>query len=87
MKKSRQSKKKPAPRKAPEKFSYCVGRPWPINENNPDGTHIAVYAHHTEVQFGTMENAEGFKEYVDGKTNEENFIYKLVPVFPKKKKK
>ncbi len=87
MKESKRSKKKPAPTKAPEKFSYCVGRPWPANMSNPDGTHISVYAHQTQVQFGTMEDAKAFKEYVDGVTNEENFIYKLVPVFPEKKKK
>ncbi len=87
MKKSKKSKKRPTPARAPEKFSYCVGRPWPINENNPDGTHIAVFGYHTEVHHGTMKDAEQFRSYVDEQTKEKNFIYKLVLVAPVKKKK
>ena len=86
MKKSKESKR--AIKLAPpvEKFSYCVGHPWPIGPSNLDGNHISIYAHHTEVRYGTMADAEGFRDYVDEQTGAENFIYKLVAV-PRKKKK
>jgi hypothetical protein len=87
MKKSKPAKKNPAPAKAPEKFSFCVGCPCPVDANNPDGTHISVYTHHAQVQYGTMADAERFRDYVNEQTKEENFVYELVAISPKKKKK
>lgn len=63
-----------------EAFSFCVGRPWPVSPTNPNGTAISVYAHGTQVQYGPMEHAKAFKEYVDQRTGEENFIYRLVKI-------
>ncbi len=61
-----------------EKFSFCVGRPWPGSKTN-----IRLYAYGTEVYYGKMSDAEAFRKYVDKQTGEKNFIYKLVKV-PKK---
>ena len=57
-----------------ENFNYCVGRPLP-NSNA-----ISVYAYGTQVHSGTMAEAEEFRTYVNERTGEANFIYKLVPV-------
>lgn len=66
----------------PETFSFCVGRPWPKNHLNPEGTNISVYAYGSEVHHGTILEAEGFRDYVNKNTGEENYIYRLVPVSP-----
>lgn len=61
-----------------EEFSYCVGRPW--DENKPDGS-ICVYAYGSQVHYGTMEDAEGFKKYVERQEEgKKYFVYKLVKV-------
>ncbi len=62
-----------------EKFNYCVGRPW-AKVFGGDGTSVSVYAYGTQVHYGTMEEAEGFREYVNKRTGEDNHIYKLVQV-------
>jgi len=71
-----------SPAANPEKFSYCVGRPWPKSPSNPDGTSLNIYMYGGQVKHGTMDEAEGFRDYVGMKTGEENFIYKLVQVTP-----
>jgi hypothetical protein len=66
---------------AQEKFSFCIGRPWPAHktsQHSPDN--ISVYAYGKEVHYGTMAEAEIFRGYVNEQTGEENFIYKLVLV-------
>lgn len=65
-------------KKDSEKFSYCVGTPWhPEDENSS----ICVYAYGSEVHHGTMEDAEGFKRYVEGQNKDKKYhIYKLVKV-------
>jgi len=70
------------PAAEPEKLNYCVGRPWPKSPSNPDGTSLCIYMYGSQVKHGTMEDAEGFRDYVNEKTKEENFIYKLVQVTP-----
>ena len=65
-----------------KEFSFCVGRPWPEHKTlsgyNPDS--ICVYAYGAQVQHGTMADAENFRDYVNERTGEKNFIYKLVKV-------
>jgi hypothetical protein len=71
------------PRRETETFTFCVGRPWPDElciGGNPGGTAIRTYAHGTQVKHGTMADAEAFRQYVNARTGEENFIYKLVKV-------
>ncbi len=65
---------------AQETFSYSVGRPWPVDYANPYVTNINAYMHGGQVFHGTMDEAEGFLQYVDRQTGEQNQIYKLVPV-------
>ncbi len=60
-----------------EKFNYCVGRPWE-QEAGGDGENLSIYAYHSEVHYGTLEEARDFREYVNNQTKEENHIYKLV---------
>ena len=61
-----------AARAEPRTFSFCVGRPWPRNWSNPDGTSICTYAYGTDVKHGTMADAEAFRQYVNEQTDEEN---------------
>lgn len=61
-------------------FSFCVGRPWPKSFLNPNGASIRVYAYGDTVKYGTMTDAENFRDYVNEQTKEKNFIYKLVQV-------
>jgi hypothetical protein len=56
-------------------FDFCVGRPWPDPKVG-----LSIYTYRTEVQHGTMEEAEAFRDYADKQTGEKNFIYKLVQV-------
>lgn len=63
-----------------ETFSFCVGRPWEKSWSNPHSTSISTYAHGSVVQHGMMADAEAYRQYVNERTGEENFIYKLVKV-------
>ncbi len=60
-----------------ENFNYCVGRPW----EGEDGQ-LSIYTYFNQVKYGTMEDAEDFKSYVESKDEEkkEYFIYKLVKI-------
>ena len=43
-----------------EQLNYCIGRYW----NGKDGS-VSVYAFHTQIQHGTLEDALEFKKYVE----------------------
>jgi hypothetical protein len=54
-------------------FNYCIGRYW----NGKDGS-ISVYTYHTQVHYGTQEDANGFLEYVKSKSPEHDWkIFEL----------
>lgn len=62
-------------KKEPEReFSFCVGRPWPKSKS------LCIYMRGSQVHYGTMTDAKRFRDYVNGQTKEENFIYELVKV-------
>ncbi len=53
-------------------FNYCVGH------EHDDGS-IGCYTYHSEVHFGSAEDAEGFLKYVKRQSPEEKWkIYELV---------
>jgi hypothetical protein len=52
-------------KKEQQKFSYAVGRPW--DPEDPKSS-ICIYAYHSEVHFGTMEEAKQFRTYVNEQT-------------------
>ena len=58
-----------------EKFNFCVGRPW---KEQPES--LCIYEYFGQVHYGTMTDAKNFLNYVNKKTNEENFIYRLIQV-------
>ncbi len=66
--------------KREESFSFCVGRPRKDGVGNPIEASVSVYAYGSQVHYGSMEKAESFREYVNERTGEENFIYRLVKV-------
>jgi len=43
-------------------FRYVVARKWHPDDPNSD---LCIYAYHTEIQTGTMEDARRFLEYVN----------------------
>jgi hypothetical protein len=43
-----------------EQFNYAVGRPW--YPEKPDG-HVGFYSYGGTNQYGTMKDAEGFRDY------------------------
>lgn len=43
-----------------ETFNFAIGRPWDINK--PDG-HVGFYSYGGTNKFGTLEEAEGFRDY------------------------
>lgn len=45
-----------------EEFNYAVGRPWDINK--PEGS-VGFYTYGSTNQFGTMKEAEEFRDYCD----------------------
>lgn len=60
-----------------EEFSYCIGRPW-----YPDklDSAICVYSYGSSVFHGTMENARGMRDFIEGREDEKYGIYKLVKI-------
>jgi hypothetical protein len=69
------------PKKLPEKFSFCVGRPWPKHLcSEPSEDNICVYAYGSQVHYGSMDDAQAMLSYVEERTGVENFIYRLVRV-------
>ena len=54
-----------------ESFNYCVGRKWP----NSDA--LCIYTYFGEVHYGTLDDAEAFKKYVEKQTGEKSYIYIL----------
>lgn len=57
-------------------FKYVVARPW--DDNEPDN--LCIYAYCTEVQKGTMEDAESFLAHVKARQPdyaEKYAIYKV----------
>ena len=63
-----------AKKKQAKKFNYAVGFYW-----EGDGGSVGCYAYHSEVHYGTMEEANNFLEYVRGqkKTKAEKAKYKI----------
>ena len=51
-----------------EHFNYCIGRYWDETDKE-----ICVYAYHSEVQYGTMKEAEEFFKYVISVDEEKNW--------------
>ncbi len=64
----------------PETFSFCVGRPFEKDWNNPNGTAICTYAYGAVVHHGTMAYAEEICQFANDQTGKKNLIYKLVQV-------
>ena len=64
-----------------EILDYCIGRPFPASQVLPghEGA-LCIYAYGTQVHSGTIEEARKLLEYVNVRTGEENFIYKLVRI-------
>jgi len=60
--------------KKAKQFNYAVGHYWDGNNGS-----VGVYAYHSEVHYGTMEDAQNFLEYVRGqqKTEVEKAKYKI----------
>ena len=57
-----------------EDFNYCIAHYW-----EDDGGEIDAYAYHSEVQYGTRENAQEFLEYVKQQYPEHDWkIFKIV---------
>lgn len=57
-----------------EEFNYCVGHYWEDEKGQ-----INSYAYGSEVQYGTMKDAEALLEYVQSRdTKHEYKIFKVV---------
>ena len=61
-------------KKQAKKFNYAVGHYW-----EGDSGSVGCYAYHSEVHYGTMEDANNFLEYVRSqkKTTAEKAKYKI----------
>ena len=61
-------------KKKAKKFNYAVGFYW-----EGDSGSVGCYAYHSEVHYGTMEDANNFLEYVRSqkKTKAEKAKYKI----------
>ena len=61
-------------KKQAKKFNYAVGHYW-----EGDSGSVGCYAYHSEVHYGTMEDANNFLEYVRSqkKTKAEKAKYKI----------
>ena len=61
-------------KKQAKKFNYAVGFYW-----EGDSGSVGCYAYHSEVHYGTMEDANNFLEYVRSqkKTKAEKAKYKI----------
>ena len=61
-------------KKKAKKFNYAVGFYW-----EGDSGSVGCYAYHSEVHYGTMEDANNFLEYVRSqkKTTAEKAKYKI----------
>jgi hypothetical protein len=66
-----------------EKFNYVVGRRW--NPDEAEGS-VAAYSYGGQVHYGTMEDAEAFRDYCNGTLRPMEWkdggyrIYKLVEI-------
>jgi hypothetical protein len=63
-----------AKKRQAKKFNYAVGFYW-----EGDSGSVGCYTYHSEVHYGTMEEANNFLEYVRSqkKTNAEKAKYKI----------
>ena len=57
------------------RINYVVARLWYENSNQ-----LCVYAYGSEVHYGTIEDAENFKNFCEKNSKEKYKIYKLVEV-------
>ena len=62
-------------------FNFCVGRPWDENRTvEHSSNRLSIYAYGSQVQYGSIKEAEEFRQYVNKQTGKENFIYKIIQV-------
>lgn len=67
-----------------KEFHFAVGKPWiekdPKLYSNTDSNNICFYTYGHEIQWGTLKDAQQFKEYVERQTGEKEYIYIITPL-------